>query len=229
MNKTRYYKSIGDFYKNEEKNKDESSCLNYFDRRENINPDDNIKNIDPINSINIKKNIDNNKDISAMNYVPFQYNQNNSHTENYNQNQKQNYTNIEKLDDKKLEITYKTKKVKSPSSPDVFGPPMWFTLHNGASKYPDNPSPIIKQRMKYFIIGLPVMIPCTNCREHATSYIEKNIPDLDIICSNKNNLFNFFVDFHNYVNERLNKPLMCYSDAEKLYNEEVEIKKINYK
>ena len=110
MNKTRYYKSIGDFYKTEEKNKDESTCLNYFDRRENINPDDNIKNIDAINNINIKKNIDNNKDTSAMNYVPFQYNQNNSHKENYNiQNQKQNYTTIEKLDDKKLEITYETK------------------------------------------------------------------------------------------------------------------------
>jgi hypothetical protein len=229
MNKTRYYKSIGDFYKTEEKNKDESTCLNYFDRRENINPDDNIKNIDDINNINIKKNIDNNKDTSAMNYVPFQYHQNNSHKENYNQNQQQNYTTIEKLDDKKLEITYETKKVKSPASPDVFGPPMWFTLHNGASKYPDNPSPITKQRMKYFIIGLPVMIPCTNCREHATSYIEKNMPDLDRICDNRTNLFNFFVDFHNYVNERLNKPLMCYSDAEKLYNGEVEIKKINYK
>jgi hypothetical protein len=230
MNKSRYYKNIGDFYKTEEKNKDESTCLNYFIRREDNDPNVNIKNIDDINNVNIKKNIDNNKDIKVMNYQPFQYHQNNNHKENYNMNM-QNYTTIEKLDEKKdkIEIIYETKKVKSTSSPDVFGPPMWFTLHNGASKYPDNPSPITKQRMKYFIIGLPVMIPCANCREHATSYIEKNMPDLDRICNNRTNLFNFFVDFHNYVNERLNKPLMCYSDAEKLYNGEAEIKKINYK
>jgi hypothetical protein len=128
-----------------------------------------------------------------------------------------------------FEFTYEKKKTKNTSSPDVFGPPMWFSLHNGASKYPDNPSPVIKQRMKYFIIGLPIMVPCTNCREHATMYIEKNLEDLDVICSNRKNLFNFFVDFHNYVNKRVNKPIMDYSDAEKLYYGEVEIKKLNYK
>jgi hypothetical protein len=115
------------------------------------------------------------------------------------------------------------------SEPEVWGPAFWFTLHNGASKYPINASPIVVERMKGFILGIPVMIPCEICKEHATSHIENNYNNLDKICSTRENLFNFFVDFHNFVNKRYKKPLMSYNDANKLYNGDAIVSKLSYK
>lgn len=114
------------------------------------------------------------------------------------------------------------------SSPDIFGPSYWYILHSGSISYPINPTPIVKEKMKNFIIGIPIMIPCKNCQEHATSYIEKYYNNLDIICSSRDSLFKFFVDFHNAVNNRLNKPLVTYDDAYKMYSGKVKINKMNY-
>jgi hypothetical protein len=127
-----------------------------------------------------------------------------------------------------FKMIYEKKLYKNTGAPEVFGPPMWFTLHNGAARYPDNPSPIIKERMKNFILGIPAMVPCKKCREDSTSYIERNKKDLDKIVSDKSHLFKFFVDFHNDVNKKLNKPIMSLKDAKKLYSGEVEILKLKY-
>jgi len=107
---------------------------------------------------------------------------------------------------------------KSNRSPEVWGPPFWFTLHNGALNYPSLANPLCIERMKNFIIGIPVMIPCETCKEHATSYIETNKDYLDYICASRDKLFKFFVDFHNFVNIRLKKPEMSYDDAYRLYD-----------
>jgi hypothetical protein len=114
------------------------------------------------------------------------------------------------------------------SSPEIWGPSFWFMLHNGASKYPISASPIQSDRMKSFILGLPVMIPCEKCKEHATSYIENNYKNLDKICNSRSNLFEFFVNFHNRVNERYEKPLMSVENALKLYSGNVQISKMSY-
>jgi hypothetical protein len=107
---------------------------------------------------------------------------------------------------------------KSNRSPEVWGPYFWFTLHNGALNYPSLANPLCIERMKNFIIGIPVMIPCETCKEHATAYIESNKDYLDYICASRDKLFKFFVDFHNYVNIRLKKPEMSYDDAYRLYD-----------
>ena len=101
--------------------------------------------------------------------------------------------------------------------PKIWGPKMWFTLHNGAIKYPIKASPIFAERMKGFILGLPVMIPCDKCQDHATAHIEANWSRLDDIVSGRDKLFKFFVDFHNRVNKRYNKPEISYETAYKLY------------
>jgi len=114
------------------------------------------------------------------------------------------------------------------SHPSVFGPPLWFSLHNAAAHYPDNPAPLARERMKNIILALPILIPCKNCQEHATAYIEKNYNDLDRICSSRDAVFKFFVDFHNHVNVRYDKPEMSYEDAYKLYLGGVNLSPINY-
>lgn len=111
-------------------------------------------------------------------------------------------------------------------SPEVWGPFFWFSLHNGALRYPVNASPTWRERMKNFIIGIPVMIPCEKCYTHATSYIEKHYEELDSVVSGRDVLFKFYCDFHNYVNKRLHKPIMSQEDALKMYSSPVKVTKL---
>ena len=129
----------------------------------------------------------------------------------------------------KLDIKYETLTNVDPGKPDVFGPPMWFTLHNGAAHYPVKASAITAERMKGFIMGLPVMIPCETCSNHATAHIESNFKKLDYIVSGREQLFKFFVDFHNYVNARYGKPQMSLEDAYKIYTSPTTVSKMTYK
>ena len=127
----------------------------------------------------------------------------------------------------KLSIKYELTEGNG-TSPDVFGPPFWFTLHNGANKYPENPNKIVQKKMKDFIIAIPVMLQCFKCKDHSTSYIESFLEKLDDIVSSRKNLFNFFVDFHNYVNKKYNKKIYTYEEAYALYNGTVKISKMSY-
>ena len=106
---------------------------------------------------------------------------------------------------------------KSSNDPKIWGPHFWYTLHNGAFHYPEQASTLYVERMKNFIIGIPVMLPCENCKNHSTLFIEEHKSKLNQICSNRNSLFNFFVDFHNKVNERYNKPILSYEEAYNIY------------
>ena len=130
--------------------------------------------------------------------------------------------------EKKLELNYNTKDYKNSADPRVWGPSFWFSLHNGALYYPENPSEIVIERLKGFILGIPYMLPCHDCAEHAKSYISYNYEKLNSICSSRNNLFNFYVDFHNYVNKRHNKAIMSYDEAYKLYSSGVKVTHLNY-
>jgi len=127
-----------------------------------------------------------------------------------------------------LDIKYDTVEYTSTTSPPVFGPPMWFTLHNAAAHYVDNPSPLARERMKNVILGIPVLLPCQNCREHATAYIEKNYDNLDDVVSSRDKLFKFFVDFHNYVNQRYNKKIFTYEEAYKMYLGGAKVSKMSF-
>lgn len=142
----------------------------------------------------------------------------------YDDNNNNNFNNTNKKDN--LILKWKETDYSNTSNPEVWGPSFWFSLHNGASKYPEHASPIVSARMKGFILGLPEMIPCLNCKEHARGYIENS--DLDKITNGKNNLFHFFVDFHNYVNKRYNKPEMSLDEARKLYSGNCTIKYMCY-
>ena len=127
-----------------------------------------------------------------------------------------------------ISMVYKTEKYSNTMNPEVWGPAFWFSLHNGALRYPINASPLWAERMKQFILGIPVMVPCVNCSEHATAHIETNADNLDTIVSGRANLFKFFWEFHNFINVRLNKPTMTLEEAYKLYNGEVYVTKLKY-
>lgn len=103
------------------------------------------------------------------------------------------------------------------SDPKVWGPSFWFCLHNGAATYPNKASPIVSERMKGFILGIPYVLSCDECREHARVYIENHFTQLDEITGSREKLFCFFVDFHNQVNKRYGKRVYTCEEAKKLY------------
>lgn len=130
--------------------------------------------------------------------------------------------------DNTLQMKYKTDRYVNSANPEVWGPAFWFSLHNGALRYPIQASPTWKERMKHFILGIPVMVPCEKCSDHATAHLEANYYRMDEIVSSRSKLFEFFWEFHNFVNERLNKPKMTLDDAYKMYSGEVLLTKLKY-
>lgn len=127
-----------------------------------------------------------------------------------------------------LHLKWKTEHYNNASQPNVWGPAFWFTLHNGSSRYPKNASPITIEKMKGYIMGIPVMLPCEKCKVHATNHIMQNKDKLDQICSGQDTLFAFFVDFHNIVNKRYNKPIVSVEEARKMYNGGGYVSKLSY-
>jgi hypothetical protein len=62
--------------------------------------------------------------------------------------------------------------------------------------------------MRFFLRGLPLMLPCTACRDHATAFIEE--ADLNAVTLSREALAKFFVDMHNRVNKVYGKAEMPY-------------------
>jgi hypothetical protein len=112
--------------------------------------------------------------------------------------------------------------------PSVWGPAFWFSLHTSAAYYPENASPIVRERMKGRIMAIPYEIPCKNCQPHASAFIEKNRYRLDDIVSGRDQLGKFYVDFHNQVNKRYGKPEWTYEQAYDAYTKGVDIKYLKY-
>lgn len=127
-----------------------------------------------------------------------------------------------------LTLRWNEKVYANTEDPEVWGRPMWFSIHNGAAKYPLRASKIVAQHMKGYILGLPYMLPCQNCSEHTKAYTAMNYDNLDDICSGRMKLFNFFVQLHNYVNKRYGKPIMSTEEAYKLYTGKVKVSKLSY-
>lgn len=127
-----------------------------------------------------------------------------------------------------LSLKYVTKNYDNTANPQVWGPAFWFILHNASARYPEKASPIAMEGMKGFILGMPYMIPCDNCSEHARAHIEKNYDRLNEICSGRDKLFTFFWDFHNYVNKRYNKPIMGLQEAFNMYTKGVNVTTLQY-
>jgi len=179
----------------------------------NSNPTYNYLPLNNLENICINTNINN-------------FKQDNNNSSNKDNNKNNNNSNKDNND--KLHIKYTTINYENSGNPLVFGPPLWFSLHNGAARYPQHPSTIWKERMKNFILGIPIMIPCEKCMIHANAYIYSELNNLDLIVSSREELFKFFWKFHNYVNVRLNKQEISLEDAYKLYTESATITKMEY-
>lgn len=119
---------------------------------------------------------------------------------------------------KPLVLQWSKDNAKSTKDPRVFGPPLWFTIHNSAAHYPIEPSRIVQERIIEFIKSIPYLVVCDECFYHARAYIANfSYDQLRAITRTRQSYFFWTVDFHNFVNKRLGKPQMSYTDAYDMY------------
>lgn len=109
-------------------------------------------------------------------------------------------------------------KVPDSANPKIWGPYFWTQLHLAATYYPEDPSPVFRERIKQRILSIPYEVPCANCRNHALTFIELHKDKLDKIVSGKHALGMFYTDFHNYVNERYGKRKWTYPEVLAYYS-----------
>lgn len=131
------------------------------------------------------------------------------------------------LNKKTINLTWK-KDTASTSDPKIWGPAFWFALHISAVYYPENPSNIVRERMKNRILAIPYEVPCSLCRPHALSFIETRREQLEKVVSNRHELGKFYVDFHNAVNKRYNKPEWSYEKAFEVYSGKAKVNYLEY-
>ena len=96
---------------------------------------------------------------------------------------------------------------------DNWGPVLWAILHALAQKSGNVSAPCFredeKRQWKTMIEGLPKIIPCPSCREHAEEWIRAH-PMFNPKTISQSELHDWivdwFYDFHESVNLRLEKP-----------------------
>jgi len=95
--------------------------------------------------------------------------------------------------------------------PQVWGPPMWMTIHLVALGYPKAPTFGEKRAAKNFYESLTHLIPCPICKLHYQNHLKENpiTPSLDT----QEDLFRWTVKIHNLVNKDLGKPEYTEQDA----------------
>jgi hypothetical protein len=112
-----------------------------------------------------------------------------------------------------INIQVEERQCASIFDPAVWGEGTWLFLHAGSLSARAVPTPDEKVKYWGFIEGLALMLPCKACSAHAQAYVDNARPFKDQIVSNRGNLIQFFVDFHNSVNARLGKPEMTRSQV----------------
>ena len=113
-------------------------------------------------------------------------------------------------------------------SPDVWGEAFWFILHIGSLAMDANISEQDARKYWNFIEGIPMILPCKMCSKDAQKFVDINRHRWRTICSSKERLIEFFIEFHNQVNMKQGKPLITKNDVERLGGGNVRVSTIKY-
>lgn len=111
--------------------------------------------------------------------------------------------------------------------PNIWGSNYWFMFHVSALSYPDHPTENDIMSFYQLYSNFWRFIPCKMCSDNYRKHI-KIIPIEEKIYS-RDELFKWTVDFHNIVNDSLNKPTMSLSYAYEYYKQENLVKQVNNK
>ena len=105
------------------------------------------------------------------------------------------------------------------SSITSWGPSAWNYLHVTSYAYPEVPTEYNKEHMFNFMWYFARVIPCQRCRADFVKYLHVNLPEKmnSPVFTCRDNLINFSIQAHNYVNSKLSKPEMTREQVDKLY------------
>ena len=104
--------------------------------------------------------------------------------------------------------------------PKILGPGYWHRLHVSAyeANSPEKTVGFIRELKSTLSI-----FPCNTCRQHALGYLSEHPPENDINIHDERGrmigMFRWMWMFHNWVNSRLQKPLLGWETAISLYND----------
>lgn len=96
-----------------------------------------------------------------------------------------------------------------------WGPSTWFLFHTLAEKIKEEDFDNLKNELIDLIKSICMNLPCPNCSNHATQYIQ-NLNYVSI--RNKNDLKIFLFNFHNDVNRRRNVKLFSLDELNFKYS-----------
>jgi Erv1/Alr family protein len=99
-----------------------------------------------------------------------------------------------------------------PSKPEICGPGLWLAIHMMAAHIRNNND---KNSFIHFMKTLAEKHPCPKCRKHMTQYLLEY--PLENYYHIENGYLIYSVNFHNFVNQRLNKPQMELREAIVMY------------
>lgn len=103
------------------------------------------------------------------------------------------------------------------SNPKYIGPGYWASWHLKALQATDKTR---KEEVARSIVIDISNFPCKNCREDSIEYIKK-YPILPAVNSNEPlSVFKWTVNFHNYVNLKLNKSVLNWREAKEAWEGE---------
>ena len=91
----------------------------------------------------------------------------------------------------------------------VWGPGTWLLLHSISFNYTTKK----RKEVENFLYSLNEVLPCRYCRESMTKHIKKYPPNLN----SRREFVTWMIDFHNLVNVSLNKPIVSFDEAIKIY------------
>lgn len=101
---------------------------------------------------------------------------------------------------------------------EFWGPCAWKFLHAIAFCYPSTPSDDQVAHFTKFFEGLPAVIPCPSCGQHAREHFTQHEGELkSALKAGGPALQRFMWKFHNAVNERRGVPAMPFEAVREIY------------
>jgi len=100
--------------------------------------------------------------------------------------------------------------------PNVWGPPLWFSMHTITMNYPDKPSYVQQRNYHDFFHSLKHVLPCDACREHYTELLK--LYPIGPALGSRDDLIAWLVSIHNHVNTRVGKKRITVDQMYEAYN-----------
>lgn len=107
----------------------------------------------------------------------------------------------------------------------LWGEPTWYLFHTLAQKVKDETFPEIRQELLNIITTICNNLPCPDCANHATQYM--NSLNLNVI-QTKRDLINMLFQFHNVVNSRKGFVQFSYDELEPKYSSAITVRIIQH-